>query len=62
MANFVALKSTRSESDIVVNLDHIISVEPYTETECVLLLSTDKRITVEEDFEELSMRLISLSN
>ncbi|MCG9597070.1 hypothetical protein L1D15_10060 [Vibrio sp. Isolate25] len=57
MSKFLTFKSLHTEEPITINLSHIVSIEPADEGECFVRLSTDKIITVEADYEALSVTL-----
>lgn len=60
MSNFLKFKSKNTEEPITINVNHIVSIEPSDEGECIVTLSSDKKIAIEAEFETLSMTLESL--
>ncbi len=60
MVKFLTFKSLNTEEPITINANHIVSVEPGNDGECLVRLSPDKVITIEAEFDRLSMTLENL--
>ncbi|WP_199464900.1 hypothetical protein [Vibrio sp. bablab_jr001] len=60
MANFLTFKSLNTEEPITINANHIVSVEPADDGECIVRLSSDKVITIEAEFDKLAITLEGL--
>ncbi|EKO3535628.1 hypothetical protein K1L80_002204 [Vibrio fluvialis] len=60
MAKFLTFKSLNTDEPITINANHIVSVEPADTGECIVRLSSDKVITIEAEFDTLSMTLETL--
>lgn len=60
MSKFLKFKRLNTDELVVINVDHIITVEPGDNGECLLSVTSDRKIVIEAEFEQLCITLENL--